>query len=191
MIKFTQQHLLRLFKRLRVKVILYLLLGLWSLVLGWGMALALERPTQLDSDSLPSPLTHLKSVDPVPTRYQPGYELYLETCSSCHIALPPGVLPSESWKKLLEEPDDHYGEQLTELIRITQLLIWEYLSTFSRPLLKDEPLPLYVERSRYFRALHPRVDLPDPTTSKTCLTCHPNASQFDYRTLTPEWEDAP
>jgi hypothetical protein len=100
-------------------------------------------------------------------------------------------MPIETWKQLLEKPDKHYGTQLTEMIRLTQLLIWEYLSTFSRPLLPDEPVPFYVEQSRYFKALHPRVELPKPTTTKSCLICHPQAANFDYRTLSPEWEEAP
>ena len=164
------------------KLFLVLLIGLWSLILGWGMAWALEKPTGFDA---------LKSIDPVPTRYQAGYDLYLETCSGCHVPIPPGVLPIETWKQLLEKPDKHYGTQLTEMIRLTQLLIWEYVSTFSRPLLTDEPVPLYVEQSRYFKALHPRVELPKPTTAKSCLICHPQAANFDYRTLIPEWEEAP
>ncbi|MFM7788309.1 MAG: diheme cytochrome c family protein, partial [Microcystis panniformis] len=24
----------------------------------------------------------------------------------------------------------------------------------------------------------------------TCVTCHPNASRYDYQTLTPIWDDA-
>jgi len=28
-------------------------------------------------------------------------------------------------------------------------------------------------------------------TAKTCIVCHPNVAQFDFRTLTPEWNDAP
>lgn len=167
--------------KFKAQVITFLLLGFWSLLLGLGAAFALDSGT-------------LKSTNAVPSRYQAGYDAYLETCSGCHLPIPPEVLPSESWKKLLEQPDKHYGTSLTgstELNRLTQRLMWDYLSAFSRPLSINEPLPLYVEQSRYFKALHPRVDLPKPTTSKTCVVCHPNAAQFNYRTLAPEWEDAP
>lgn len=164
--------------KFKAQVITFLLLGFWSLLLGLGAAFALDNGT-------------LKSTDLVPSRYQLGYESYLETCSGCHLPIPPAVLPIESWKRLLEQPDKHYGTSLTGFNRLTQRLMWDYLSTFSRPLSINEPLPLYVEQSRYFKALHPRVDLPKPTSSKTCLVCHPKAEQFDYRTLTPEWENAP
>ena len=160
------------------QIIAIFLLGFWSLFLGIGVAFA------LDSKVIPS-------TDPVPGRYQAGYEIYLETCSTCHIPIPPAVLPSETWKKILEQPDKHYGTQLTDINRLTQRLLWDYLSAFSRPLATDEPMPLYSEQSRYFKALHPRVELPKQMSTKTCLVCHPNATKFDYRTLDPEWENAP
>jgi hypothetical protein len=70
-------------------------------------------------------------------------------------------------------------------------LIWEYVSAFSRPLSINEPAPLLIEQSRYFKALHPKVKFSEPVTTKTCVTCHPGVAQFDYRTLTPEWDNAP
>jgi hypothetical protein len=158
----------------RFPLLVSLIIGLWCISLGWGMAFALG-----------------KSVDSVPSRYQVGLDLYLENCSGCHIAIPPEVLPTETWKQLLEKPEDHYGQSLTNLIRITQLLIWEYVSIFSRPLSTNEPVPLLIEQSRYFKALHPKVKFSEPVTTKTCVTCHPGVAQFDYRTLTPEWDNAP
>ncbi|MFM7572808.1 MAG: hypothetical protein ACKO4S_06675 [Snowella sp.] len=131
------------------------------------------------------------SVDPVPTRYQLGFQAYLETCASCHIAVPPEVLPTESWREILRKPDNHFGVVIPNYNRLTQLLIWDYMSNFSRPLPPDSPLPLYVEKSRYFKALHPRVTMPPDMTSKSCVTCHPNVANFNFRTLTPEWNDAP
>ena len=131
------------------------------------------------------------SVDPVPTRYEPGFQAYMETCASCHIAIPPEVLPTESWREILRKPDNHFGVVIPNYNRLTQLLIWDYMSNFSRALPPDSPLPLYVEKSRYFKALHPRVTMPPDMTSKTCVTCHPNVANFNFRTLTPEWDDAP
>jgi hypothetical protein len=158
--------------------LLLLAIAAWSISIGWGMAVAIANPALI------------KSVDPVPERYQTGQELYLENCSGCHIAIPPEVMPTETWKQLLEKPENHYGQSLTNIDRITQLLIWDYLRTFSRSLTVKEPIPLYIAQSRYFKVLHPKVKLPKTVTHETCVTCHPGASKFDFRTLTPEWEDA-
>jgi len=160
------------------------------------------KPTPSDASKSPSETKFLydppaiapnqpMSVDPVPTRYEPGFQAYLETCASCHIAVPPEVLPTESWREILRKPDNHFGVVIPNYNRLTQLLIWDYLSNFSRPLPPDSPLPLYVEKSRYFKALHPRVTMPPDMTSKSCVTCHPNVKNFNFRTLTPEWDDAP
>ncbi len=171
---------------------LILTLSLSCLLMGgslaWGLNTQNLEQTDLTLEETPFLLT---SIDEVPERYQSGLKLYRDTCSGCHIALPPEILPMETWQTLLENPNDHYGTSVTGLIRLTQLLIWDYLRTYSRPLNKDEPIPLYAERSRYFKALHPRVPLPDVVTHKTCITCHPGAENFNFRTLTSEWEDAP
>ena len=184
--------------------LLLLMLGLGIMRLGWGLAQALTFPVVAGSIPLladntpiappPPKSSEIKNsllVDPVPTRYQPGLDAYLENCASCHIAIPPEVLPTESWREILRRPDNHFGTVIPNFNRLTQLLIWDYVSTFSRVLPPDTPVPLYAEKSRYFRALHPRVPIPADMTAKTCIVCHPNVAQFDFRTLTPEWNDAP
>lgn len=184
--------------------LLWVILGLGIIGSGWGLALALtpsgaalSGPLLAENAPIASPppkASEIKGtlmVDPVPTRYQPGLDAYLESCASCHIAIPPEVLPTESWQQILRHPDKHFGTVIPNFNRLTQLLIWDYISTFSRVLPPDSPVPLYAEKSRYFRALHPRVPIPSDMTAKTCIVCHPNAAQFDFRTLTPEWNDAP
>lgn len=110
-----------------------------------------------------------------------GQEIYLKNCSSCHIPIAGEVLPTETWRALLSNPQQHYGESLPKMVGLTQYLMWQYLSTHSRSLLKDEPLPMYIANSRYFKALHPQVELPKPANIQTCASCHPNANKLDYR----------
>lgn len=160
-----------------LSLLLIVLLVSGCLLMGKGLAWGLNPS--------PSPVL-LSSVDEVAEKQQSGLKLYLDTCAKCHIALPPEVLPMETWQRLLEKPDDHYGTSVKGLIRLTQVLMWDYLRTYSRPLKPDEPMPFYVERSRYFKALHPRVPLPEEVSHRTCITCHPAASQFNFRTLSPE-----
>lgn len=171
-------------------VLFLLLIGFWSMALGIGIARAINH--SIDNNSLtPIHQTHnFLSANKILERYQTAQQLYIETCAGCHIPISPSVLPSESWKTILENPNKHYGVSL-DFIRITQVLLWEYLATFSRPLSRNEPVPVYVGQARYFKALHPRVDLPKPTTLKTCIVCHPGAQQYDYQSLSPEWENAP
>jgi hypothetical protein len=37
---------------------------------------------------------------------------YQNTCGGCHLAYPPLLLPSSSWKKIVNRPDDHFGEKI-------------------------------------------------------------------------------
>jgi hypothetical protein len=115
-------------------------------------------------------------------------EVYLKNCATCHLPIPAEVLPTETWKKILEQPQQHYGRSLPPIDRISLRLMWNYLKTFSRSLLPEESQPEYVTNSRYFKALHPQVNLPQPSTHKSCLICHPSAKELDYLTLSSEWK---
>ncbi len=159
-------------------LILIGLIGLWSIGLGWGLS-------SLDQSALS--LTALKSLDRVPEEHQLGESLYRETCGSCHLALPPAVMPTETWRQLLQD-SQHYGVRVKPLLNPGRLLVWDYILFSSRPLLKDESTPYRLINSRYFKALHPGIKFPPPLGVKQCLSCHPGATQFNFRGLTAEWE---
>jgi hypothetical protein len=106
------------------------------------------------------------TVDPITPRYQLGKELYLENCASCHVPLPPEVLPSETWRRLLLEPEQHFGQQLKPLIGPVLITMWDYIRAYSRPEEAKKPLPYRISESPYFKALHPRVKFSQ--TVKTC-----------------------
>jgi hypothetical protein len=160
--------------------VLLLLILLWSIILGLGLAQATE-PSAVQG-----------TVDPISSRYELGQMLYLENCATCHIGIPPAVLPDETWRQLLQNQDgQHYGQRITPLIDPPRQFVWDYLRTFSRPPQADEEIPFRINDSRYFRALHPRVELPQPVSLGSCVTCHPAAAQFNFRRLTAEWQNAP
>lgn len=149
--------------------------------MGWGLALVTNaQSAQTASDEI-------GTVDPIPARYQLGQELYLENCASCHIGVPPAVLPTQTWKQILQD-SQHYGVQLPPLINPPRLLVWQYLQTFSRPLTKEEQIPYRLDDSRYFKALHPKVKLPRPVEIGSCVSCHSSAADYNFRRLSPEWQ---
>ena len=53
---------------------------------------------------------------------------YKENCGACHLAYQPELLPSSSWKAILVQLDDHFGEVL-ELDPETQKVILGYVET--------------------------------------------------------------
>ncbi len=182
-------------KNRNVVTVFLLLFLLWGIVLGWGMAVALDSPPLPVSSSSPADSESnslkqgQKSLDPdnLPSRYQMGQELYLKNCASCHIALPPAVLPTESWRQILLQPDDHYGQKLPKMNPLDIRIMWSYIRDYSRPLNEGEDKPERVSQSRYFQALHPKVDLPKPIRLNNCASCHTGIAKFNYQSLTEEW----
>jgi hypothetical protein len=171
-------------RKLRRKPIgLFLVILAWSLAMGWLLA-------STSNVQAATPSNEIGTVDVVPAQYKLGQELYLENCSTCHIALPPAVLPTQTWKNLLED-SQHYGVELKPLIDPPRVLVWKYLANFSRTQLKEEQTPYRVNDSRVFKALHPRVKLPHPVQIGSCVSCHPSATQFNFRSLTSEWDNSP
>lgn len=172
-------------KRLkRNPVGLLLIILAWSVAMGCLLALATSVQGATPNDGTSS---SVGTVDVVPAQFKLGQELYLENCSTCHIALPPSVFPTQTWKNLLED-SQHYGSQLQPLVDPPRMLVWRYLSTFSRPILSDEQIPYRLNSSRYFKALHPQVKLPNPAQVSGCITCHPGANNYDFRSLSKEWQ---
>jgi len=173
-----QQSAERQFKRQFFGLLLVIVT--WSLAMGWLLALATNAQSA-------TPTAEIGTVDVVPAQYQLGQELYLENCSTCHIGLPPAVLPTQTWKNLLQD-SQHYGAQLKPLVDPPRILVWKYLSTFSRVKRDDEETPYRLNDSRYFKALHPGVKLPRPVQLGSCVSCHQGASDYNFRRLTAEWK---
>ena len=157
---------------------LFIAIIVLTLGLGWGIEKAFGQNLTPTLDSVLE-----NTMDPVPERYQTGLSLYLENCSTCHIPIPPQVLPTQTWQRILEKPQSHYGSSLPPMISSFQMMMWDYLRTFSRPSLIDESSVFYIQDSRYFKALHPQVELPLSISSQTCLTCHSQARNFNYHTI--------
>jgi hypothetical protein len=188
---------------------LIVLLILWSLCLGIGLAQATEPQPKEAIAQLPAtnsippgtspasptatPASTSKTigtVDVVPERYQTAQELYLNQCSGCHVALPPAVMPSETWRALITDTQ-HYGVDLKPLDRLEIQTLWLYLRDFSRPQAIDEQTPYRLYESRIFKALHPRVKFAQRVNLQRCVSCHPGAGAYDFRTLNAEWQNAP
>ncbi|MGF1498119.1 MAG: hypothetical protein ACFB8W_15035 [Elainellaceae cyanobacterium] len=141
-------------------------------------------------DNTRGDLNDIGTVDAVPAQYQLGQKLYLESCATCHVGVPPEVLPRQTWEVILQDPA-HYGVQLPPLVDPPRLLIWQYVQQFSRSLQEEEATPYRIRNSRFFKALHPRVEFSEPVQLGSCTTCHPSASAFNFRQLSPDWQDAP
>ena len=62
---------------------------------------------------------------------QPEYEQnqdYIEECGACHLAYAPDLLPVQSWIRIMEELEDHFGDN-AELDQETTDVLKTYLET--------------------------------------------------------------
>ncbi|MBD2079934.1 diheme cytochrome C [Leptolyngbya sp. FACHB-17] len=166
--------------RRRSPVILILILLIWSLILGWGLAQAVEKPQSAE----------IGTVDVVSGNLQLAQQTYLQNCATCHIGIPPAAFPTQTWRELLRD-SQHYGATLTPLVEPERSLVWTYLRTFSRQALEDERIPYRFGESKPFKLLHPKVEISRSISLSSCATCHPGTNQYNFRKLTPDWENAP
>ena len=178
-----------------------------SLLLGWGLArlgqatavpevaASAGRPASFiqlaQSSAEPASATELgdqepnynatRTVDYVPQRYQLGQRFYLENCATCHVGVPPQLLPSEAWRNLIQD-SSHYGVEIRTPQDPSLGIIWAYLREFSRQKSsREERVPYRLARSRYFKALHPEIPFPQGVSLEGCATCHRAAQQFSFR----------
>lgn len=121
-------------------------------------------------------------VDPIDPRFNVAYSLYLDSCATCHVALPPAVLPVATWQVLITDTA-HYGLVLPDPLPFNQQLMLSYLQTYSRQHQGRGPLPYRLKDSAYFQALHPNVAFSQPVGVNSCTSCHSGAAQQDYTQL--------
>lgn len=134
--------------------------------------------------------------------YQPGIapvknSNYIKECSSCHFAYQPGLLPSRSWKKIMSDLENHFGDN-AELDIAVQKELLRYMmdngadrsdhrrSKKIMRSIENKDTPLRITKVRYFR--HKHEDLPkrmvegNPkvTSLGNCGACHTQADTGSF-----------
>ena len=120
---------------------------------------------------------------------------YNDNCSVCHFAYQPGLLPSDSWRKILESPVDHFGETL-DLDADAREEIYVYLtsnaantssSKLSQKIMRclGGQTPLRITDIPYIRKEHHEigqgvVNRPSVGSLSNCIACHRNADRGIY-----------
>lgn len=122
-------------------------------------------------------------------------QTYKETCGECHFAYQPELLPSESWLKILNQLDNHFGEGI-ETDPDTIKNISDYLTTNGAENSSAErsvkimrclggQVPIRITDIPYIRKKHHELD---PAIFKrksigslsNCIACHLTAENGIY-----------
>jgi len=121
--------------------------------------------------------------------------LYTEECGSCHMAYPPGLLPSTSWATIMTGLSDHFGDN-AELDQETSNKISKFLLQNSaehsayrrsrsmlRGLGKLSQAPLRISKLPYFVKEHDELNTSMVQANNkggsfsNCNACHRRAEQ--------------
>ena len=122
-------------------------------------------------------------------------QTYREACGECHLAYQPELMPSGSWQKILNQLDDHFGEEI-EVDPDTIKTISEYLKTNSaenslskrsKKIMRSlgYQVPMRITDIPYIRREHHELD-PAIFERKSigsmanCEACHINADKGIY-----------
>ena len=117
----------------------------------------------------------------------------LKECGACHLAFPPQMLPARSWKKLMGDLANHFGENAS-LPEATRAEIAAYLavnagdaalSKQGRRFLRGidaGQTPLRITQTPFWQAAHEEVSaarfLSDAVkTPANCVACHRTAAK--------------
>ena len=121
--------------------------------------------------------------------------VYKEQCGECHFTYQPELLPSASWKKILENLDDHFGEAV-ELDDDSKSIISDYLTSNGAEKSPAEialkimrglgnQLPLSITDTKYFKDKHHEIssDIINRESIESlsnCSACHITAENGIY-----------
>ncbi len=139
---------------------------------------------------------------------------YKDECGSCHFAYPPGLLPTQSWEKLLNESAlaEHFGENAeleADVLTPIKAYVMENAADKSyykraRKIAKATEgveAPLRITEVRYIKRKHHEIPErmvkgnKDVKSLSYCDACHTQADKgvFDEDTVRipnfPDWDD--
>ncbi|WP_331775289.1 diheme cytochrome c [Sulfurospirillum sp. 1612] len=122
---------------------------------------------------------------------------YIKECGSCHFAFQPGLLPQRSWKKIMNNLENHFDTDAS-LDEKSRSYLLKYMVTHSsnhameykrsRKItysIAPNQTPIQVTKTPYFIRKHRRIK-PRMITQKevgsisNCTACHAGAKSGDY-----------
>ena len=110
-------------------------------------------------------------------------KVYQQECAACHLAYPPGLLPSVSWQRIMTGLDQHYGTDASlEPAQVQEISRWlnAHAGTYKR--VNEVPPEDRITRSAWFERKHRKVEaavwtLPSVKSAAQCAACHTGAEQ--------------
>ncbi len=112
--------------------------------------------------------------------------LWQKECGSCHIAYSPGLLPAESWRKVMANLASHFGSDASltaqENHAITDFLVANASNRWRAPTAPDRITETaWFQRKHDSHEVRPEIWLRAAVKSRAnCAACHPGAENGDF-----------
>jgi mono/diheme cytochrome c family protein len=111
---------------------------------------------------------------------------FKQECSGCHIAYAPGLLPAESWRKMMAGLDKHFGSDASmdaqDNKEITEFLVDNASTRWSA-----STAPLRITETVWFKGKHDSHEIspavwknPKVKGPANCGACHTQADKGDF-----------
>lgn len=121
--------------------------------------------------------------------------VYKENCGACHFNYQPELLPSGSWKRILDQLEDHFGQSF-ELDQEAQKAVLAYLETNAAERSTSKRAvrimrsvgsntPVRITEVPYIKGKHRKVSAsvlhrPSIGSLSNCAACHRRAEEGNY-----------
>jgi cytochrome c553 len=112
--------------------------------------------------------------------------IWAKECSACHIAYAPGLLPPESWRKLMSGLDKHFDTDASltapENQQVTTFLVANASDRWT-----GTGAPLRITETQWFKSEHSSKEVAPAVwkrasvkSAANCLACHAGADKADF-----------
>lgn len=107
---------------------------------------------------------------------------YQQECASCHVAYPPGLLPAQSWQRLMQGLPHHFGTDASiDPASVKQISTWleQHAGTGKRG---AQPPEDRITSSVWFQKKHREIppktwQLSKVKSASNCAACHVHATE--------------
>jgi hypothetical protein len=116
---------------------------------------------------------------------------FKQECAACHVAFAPGMLPAESWRRLMNNLPRHYGTDASlDAATVNELTTWLGTNAGTHKRVREAPPEDRITRSAWFIREHDELPAsvwkrPAVKSAANCIACHTQADQgnFDEHTV--------
>lgn len=111
---------------------------------------------------------------------------YKQECAACHVAFPPGMLPADSWRRLMSNLPHHYGTDASlDPATVSELATWLGANSGTYKRVREAPPEDRITNSAWFIRKHDEVPAavwkrPAVKSAANCAACHTQADQGNF-----------